>query len=96
MKTFWEGARRGLKFGAIVGLVIWLILACVGAILFAFVPEIRQDVLADLSGKSALHVIGGFLAPIGLLIFYGAAPGAIIMGIASVLRANRDATPDSS
>jgi hypothetical protein len=91
-----EGARRGLKFGATVGLVIWFIVACVCAILFAFVPEARHEMLADLEGKNALHVIGSFLALIGLLMFYGAVPGAIIMGIASMRRANRNATPDSN
>jgi hypothetical protein len=90
------GVSRGSKFGAIVGLIIWFIMACAGAILMAFIPEMRQEMLADFEGKSTLSMIGGFLAPVALMALYGAVPGAIIMGIAGVLRANRKATSDSN
>ena len=72
------------------GLTIWFILACVLAVLFANVPELRQGLFAQYQGQSTLAIIGHFfLATIGLPILYGALPGAVIMGIAGILRANR-------
>jgi hypothetical protein len=93
---FWRGAARGSKFGAVVGLVIWLILALAGLVAALLVPKLRAEILADLAGESVLEIIGGFLAPIALMALYGAIPGAIIMGIVRMLRANHKEAPESN
>jgi hypothetical protein len=94
VKAFWVRARRGLKLGAIAGIVIWLIVALACVRMLLLMPEFRKHAVADLKEQSAISAIGGFVAPIVLMAIYGAIPGAILMGVAGVLRADRDETPN--
>jgi hypothetical protein len=95
-KAFWDGARRGVKFGAFVGVVIWMIIevVCLGLILL--IPRLREEALSDLASQSAFSAIGGLLAPLLLMVVYGAVPGAVIMGIAGMLRARRNASIEAN
>ena len=95
-QNLWGGVCRGAAIGAIVGLTIWLILACVLAVLFVNVPQLRQGLWAQYQGRSTLAIIGDFLATIGVLMLYGALPCAVFMGIVGMFRANRDKAPDSN
>ena len=95
-RRFWEGFRRGAKFGAICGLIIWMFVNAVLAVLLLVVPELRARALAEFEKMSALAALGNFIFPILLMVVYGAVPGAIIMGLASVLRANRDESVNSN
>lgn len=89
-QAFWGGVRRGGKFGAIAGIVIWFVVLLGCLAMIVLIPDLRNDAIADLKKQSVLSAIGGFIAPIGLMAVYGAVPGAIIMGIASLLRARRE------
>jgi hypothetical protein len=95
-QAFWRGARRGSKFGAIAGIAIWLIIAVACVTMALLIPEFRKHALADLKDQSVLSAIGGFVGPVVLMVIYGAIPGAIFMGIAGVLHANRDEASDSN
>ncbi len=88
-KAFWDGALSGSKFGAIAGVTIWLAVAVVCFGLVLFIPRAREELLAELAERSVLSAIGGLVAPFLLMVVYGAVPGAIIMGIANMLRVRR-------
>jgi hypothetical protein len=98
MKTrsqrFWEGFRRGAKFGAICGAVIWLLVNAILALLILAVPKLRERALADFAEMSLLEALGNFIAPILLMVVYGAIPGAVIMGIANLIRSGREKSLD--
>jgi hypothetical protein len=95
-RAFWSGARRGAKFGATAGIVIWLIIAIICLVLVAFIPKLREEALADIRKQTILSAIGGFIAPILLMAIYGAVPGAIIMGIAAARRAGRGESSEAT
>jgi hypothetical protein len=89
-QRFWEGFRRGAKFGAICGVVIWLLVNAILALLILAVPKLRERALADFAEMSLLEALGNFIAPILLMVVYGAIPGAVIMGIANLIRSVRE------
>ena len=90
LQVFWGGARRGIKFGATAGIAIMLIGCVVVWPIALLVPNIRQHVLADLQNETVLSAIGGTAAVTLLMAFYGAVPGAIIMGLSALRRVRRD------
>lgn len=89
LKAFWDGARRGFRFGAVAGVTIWLVIRVVGLGFILLVPELRERVLAEWANESAFSAIGGCLATFVLMAVYGAVPGAMIMGVAGVIRARK-------
>jgi hypothetical protein len=93
-RRFWEGFRRGAKIGAVCGVVIWLLVNAVLAVLLLVVPKLRERALADYAEMSLLEALGNFIAPILLMVVYGAIPGAAIMGIANLIRSGREEPVD--
>jgi hypothetical protein len=59
------------------------------------VPELRHGLFAEFGG-SVFAVVSSFLVLVGLLLFYAALPGALIMGVADMLCANRNSAPSSN
>jgi Na+/H+-dicarboxylate symporter len=92
-QAFWNGVRRVGKFGAIAGIVLWLIIDCGCLGIMLFLPLLREKALADLRQQSVLSAIGGFIAPMVMMAIIGAVPGALITGIADMSHPNRDAAP---
>jgi hypothetical protein len=78
----WSGVRRGLKFGALAGMAIWLCLQLLMLNLVLFVPKIRAQIMADLTEyeRPILTMIGSTAATFGLIAIYGAFGGAVVMG----------------
>jgi hypothetical protein len=89
LQDFSSGARRGAKFGAAASVVIFLGIYALGIVVNLAVPELRERALADLGERSVLSTIAGALAVVSLMVLYGAIPGAIIMGIAALIRGHR-------
>ena len=79
---FVKGAARGAKVGAIVGLAIGLIMNGVGLVLIAVNPIVRAKELES----GLLSLVGGMLCGLVLMAVYGAAAGALIVGISRSLR----------
>jgi predicted membrane metal-binding protein len=94
--AFWLGARRGLRLGAYWGFVIALVLmwACVG--LAVFIPDLRREMFDELKDMHPLAAIGSAVAPIALIVLYGALTGAVVVGIVTALRANQQRPNDLS
>jgi hypothetical protein len=95
LKAFGRGAWRGIKFGAMAGMTIWLIIIGVCLNAAFLIHGLRDDMLADLHKRGVLPAIGGLLAPFLLMAFYGVVPGALIMGFAELRRARKAKPPES-
>jgi hypothetical protein len=97
-RAFWQGFRRGIRFGAFAGVVIWLVVSviCLGLVLS--IPTLRHHALADLdtSGWGILSAIGGVAATCGLMAFYGAAAGALVMSIGAISRVTKPESPETN
>lgn len=92
-REFLSGAKRGVKFGATAGLCILFGLYGMALQFVLLNPQLRADAAADFHKQSLLSAVGGVIAIVSLMAFYGAVPGAIIMGIVAVLRA-KGTTPN--
>jgi hypothetical protein len=95
-QAFLIGARRGLKFGAIVGIMIWLIVGVVCAWLMFLMPDGREQMAQEMRDHGMASVVGGLVATIMLMAIYGAIPGALIMGLARMMRRKESQTAQSS
>jgi hypothetical protein len=96
VKLLWAGVRRGARFGAIVGAVIWLCLQLVLLCFLILVPELRANFMSNMDDYEypILAMIGSTAATFALMAFYGAAGGAVVVGIAGMLRADDSASPN--
>ena len=92
-RAFWNGVRRGSRFGAIAGITIWLVVlvACIAMTLS--IPVLREHAFAEIQEGNPLIALGNFLAPVLLMAIFGAVPGALIMGIAGAIRPDREEWP---
>jgi hypothetical protein len=71
-----RNAIKGAIFGAKVGVLIALLVMAVMQIVIAFNPLIRGKFLEQSGGP--LQFIGGIIAGLAMVAFYGAATGAIV------------------
>ena len=95
LTVFWLGARRGLKFGAITCVFIWIILNGVIFGVTRFLPTLREQVLNYLGQHGVLTAMGALLMQLVLMLILGAIPTALIAGLVSVVR-SRGAKPMDS
>jgi hypothetical protein len=95
LTIFWRGARRGLKFGAIACLVIWVVVNGVSWVGAMFLPSLREQLLNYLSKFGLLTVIAVLLLELVVLVPLFAIPSALFGGLVSLVR-TRGATPIDS
>jgi hypothetical protein len=86
-QTLMAGAWRGAKFGALIGLAIALLIALASFAVVLFNPVARTHAFDG--HPTVLSMIGGTAAGIGLITLYAALAGAVVMGVANVLRRRR-------
>jgi uncharacterized RDD family membrane protein YckC len=86
-----NGAWRGVKFGALAGIVIWLVITAVCLVFTLAIPQLREKALADLNKDRwpVLSAIGSICATFALMATYGALAGAAVMGLSSFVRAGK-------
>jgi hypothetical protein len=90
LQVFWNGVRQGVKFGSLAGAAIWVGVYLTCLCIFLFIPHLRDRVIAESdSGWKVLCGFGRLCITTVLVAAYGAIAGAIVMGIAAILRANR-------
>lgn len=80
------GARRGLKFGALVGVAIWLQMVCVALML-------TPGAWADLNFGAPLELLGTIaesMVSLLLIVVYSALTGAAVMGLGAIFAARSD------
>jgi hypothetical protein len=91
MHTRWQGllngARRGGRLGAIVGVTILGIGLCVLLVMSVLIPDLREELVADLKNQSALSAIGSSIFGFAGFVIFCAVPGAILMGVIEYIRA---------
>src|SRR5262245_60305482 len=87
LKKFASGALRGIKFGAMAGLAITLVIFAVCVIVMVFNPLVRQKQLAEFTG-SPVSTIWKTIAGTALIMLYGALTGAVMMGLMNAFRAS--------
>jgi len=86
-QAFWRGASRGGKMGAIVGITIVGIGACIVLTLAVLFPDLRKEMFADLKDQGVISAIGGCIFGFIVFVMYCAIPGAIILGVIESIRA---------
>src|SRR4051812_33076227 len=92
MQSCWRGVRRGARFGAFAGVVIWLAIVHVMVVMVLVVPGMSEGLLQDFRKDwerwGVFGAIGSIAAPFALMAMYGAMGGILVMGIAGFLRPN--------
>ena len=95
-------AWRGAKFGAKVTALVLGVVAAVGWLIVAGLTAFHwlSDGVSPLAQDGALlelgKAIGGTIFAIALTSLYGAIAGAMIMGVAALVRKSRATTTDQS
>ena len=73
--------------GAIVGITIVGIGACIVLTLAVLFPDLRKEMFADLKDQGVISAIGGCIFGFIVFVMYCAIPGAIILGVIESIRA---------
>ncbi|MCI0363187.1 MAG: hypothetical protein L0219_04850 [Phycisphaerales bacterium] len=96
LKKFWDGALRGARFGATVGLIIAVAINVLALCVILFDPASRDRMRDDFDTTwEAVSNIAGTFIGAGLVVMYSALTGAVVMGIARILRADQTDLPEA-
>lgn len=95
LTIFWLGARRGMKFGTIACVAIWVILNCVTWVGIMFLPTLREQVDNYFRQHSIATAIGALVVQLVLMVIVVAIPIALITGLVSLVRSRRSKPVDS-